>query len=586
MTQEELNKKEEEKEQKKQENKRNATNNAQALRIAANVASNSPDPYVGTVAKAVVAADKLTGGKSTELAGHALNQANKLNPLKKPMQGLINKSVESGAAQTAGTIASKKIDANNATQAADAAKKAEEAKKTADAAKKTAEAKKEISNAQGSTHNQNTKTTNTQKPVSQEKKEEEKSKTPVLVIVIVALVALPIIGVLALPLILVGFLSPISDYEPKSISDYRTITIQNSENSIYNGEYDLEEYIAGVVAAENSPIDNLEYYKYRATEIRTLFLINADSDIVSIGSNDMGFIPVDESPHKDTIKQAVEETSGMIAMSEETLKFKAISSKVVNQDENNYYIEYSTPMTEGTKTLTIPKNWEHISTYLTSLDNSYKDTISSNDYSINDIMTLYLTTSKNYKYEDIFKEYYDKTSVVNINIGVTGEVVNGFITPLESYNCAGGYGCRYHPIDKVYKIHSGIDLGATSGSLVYATKSGEITHVTSNVPGYSSAQSYGNYITIKHDDGSQTRYAHLLYGSIPNTIYVGARVTQGQIIGKVGSTGKSTGPHLHYEIFIDGSRVNPYFYMDLSKAKNDTAQCNSNANVPMSNCGY
>ena len=135
-------------------------------------------------------------------------------------------------------------------------------------------------------------------------------------------------------------------------------------------------------------------------------------------------------------------------------------------------------------------------------------------------------------------------------------------------------------------MHNGVDLGASSGEPVYAAKAGTITYVTTNVPGYSTTQAYGNYITIEHEDGSQTRYAHLLYQSIPSTIVVGAEVQQGQMIGKVGSTGGSTGPHLHYEIFINGSRVNPYYYMDLSNASNDAEKCNSNASTPMSYCGF
>ena len=83
---------------------------------------------------------------------------------------------------------------------------------------------------------------------------------------------------------------------------------------------------------------------------------------------------------------------------------------------------------------------------------------------------------------------------------------------------------------------------------------------------------YGNYIKIAHGDGSETIYAHMKYGSIPSSIVEGAEVLQGQQIGEVGSTGCSTGPHLHYEIHINGSSVDPANNMDLSKLKEILSQ--------------
>jgi murein DD-endopeptidase MepM/ murein hydrolase activator NlpD len=109
------------------------------------------------------------------------------------------------------------------------------------------------------------------------------------------------------------------------------------------------------------------------------------------------------------------------------------------------------------------------------------------------------------------------------------------------------YGMRMDPFTKVLKMHKGIDIAAPANSPVVATKSGTISKVDFEANGY------GKYIDIEHSDGYKTRYAHL------NNILVsvGDQVNQGQTIGAVGSTGRSTGPHLHYEVHKDGVIVNP-----------------------------
>jgi murein DD-endopeptidase MepM/ murein hydrolase activator NlpD len=111
------------------------------------------------------------------------------------------------------------------------------------------------------------------------------------------------------------------------------------------------------------------------------------------------------------------------------------------------------------------------------------------------------------------------------------------------------YGMRYHPVYGEYRMHTGIDIGAKYGTNIVAADSGTV--ITSK---YSS--SYGNYIVISHGNGVTTLYAHLSSRSVKE----GASVTQGQTIGKCGSTGISTGAHLHFEVSVNGSRVNPLKY--------------------------
>lgn len=108
------------------------------------------------------------------------------------------------------------------------------------------------------------------------------------------------------------------------------------------------------------------------------------------------------------------------------------------------------------------------------------------------------------------------------------------------------YGYRTHPITGKYKLHTGIDLRASTGTKVYAANKGTVT-----TSGYSSA--WGNYIIISHGGGVTTLYAHLSKRSVSK----GDTVKQGDIIGYSGNTGYSTGPHLHFEISKNGETYNP-----------------------------
>lgn len=131
------------------------------------------------------------------------------------------------------------------------------------------------------------------------------------------------------------------------------------------------------------------------------------------------------------------------------------------------------------------------------------------------------------------------------------------IQPVSNKNLkqtASGYGMRVDPIYKTVKFHAGMDFSANIGTPVYATGNGTVK--TAGWEGL-----YGQCITIDHGFGYVTRYAHL------NKIKVhpGQKVVRGETIGEVGTTGKSTGPHLHYEVHLRGQIMNPvnYYFMDL-----------------------
>lgn len=128
---------------------------------------------------------------------------------------------------------------------------------------------------------------------------------------------------------------------------------------------------------------------------------------------------------------------------------------------------------------------------------------------------------------------------------------SGYIKPVSG-RVTSSYGYRIHPILGYKKLHTGIDFGAASGTPIKATRAGTVIRASYN-------SSYGNNVIIDHGNGITTLYAHM---SALNTSS-GAKVSQGQVIGFVGSTGMSTGPHLHLEFRLNGNLVNPDSYLGL-----------------------
>ena len=131
----------------------------------------------------------------------------------------------------------------------------------------------------------------------------------------------------------------------------------------------------------------------------------------------------------------------------------------------------------------------------------------------------------------------------------------GFLFPVATSGFAcvtDPYGYRTNPITGNYQLHNGIDLAANRGTPIYAAKTGTVSTAAS---GYG----WGNYVVINHGDGYSTLYAHQDYYIVSE----GDTVTQGQVIGYVGSTGNSTGPHLHFTIYYNGSTVNPAGYIAI-----------------------
>ena len=124
---------------------------------------------------------------------------------------------------------------------------------------------------------------------------------------------------------------------------------------------------------------------------------------------------------------------------------------------------------------------------------------------------------------------------------------DGYIWPSDCRLITSGYGGRDQPTPGASTNHMGVDIGASYGSYIYAVKSGTVVGSKYSWGGY------GNYVEIDHGNGNFTLYAHMS----ERLVEVGEHVEQGEVIGLCGSTGISTGPHVHYEIWENYSRINP-----------------------------
>ncbi len=120
--------------------------------------------------------------------------------------------------------------------------------------------------------------------------------------------------------------------------------------------------------------------------------------------------------------------------------------------------------------------------------------------------------------------------------------------PVAGGRISSGYGPRRHPVLGYSKMHRGIDFALPRGAPVHAVADGVVVEAGRR-------GAYGNYVRIRHDARTETAYAHL--SVFAEALRVGARVRRGQPVGMVGSTGRSTGAHLHYEVLVDGRRVDP-----------------------------
>lgn len=124
------------------------------------------------------------------------------------------------------------------------------------------------------------------------------------------------------------------------------------------------------------------------------------------------------------------------------------------------------------------------------------------------------------------------------------------VFPLSGYSVGSAFGLRNDPIEGDVRMHKGVDIAAPQGTPIVAAGAGEVTWAGPR-------GTYGNLVVVAHDDATETRYAH----QARVLVEPGDRVARGQIIGEVGSTGKSTGPHLHFETRVNGEAIDPVTWL-------------------------
>ncbi|MGI4876842.1 MAG: M23 family metallopeptidase [Janthinobacterium lividum] len=152
------------------------------------------------------------------------------------------------------------------------------------------------------------------------------------------------------------------------------------------------------------------------------------------------------------------------------------------------------------------------------------------------------------KFKDLFRSW-KRLQALEASMTVVPSYV-----PVKTYSYTSGFGVRYDPFTGYSAMHAGVDMAGSMGEPIYAAATGTV--VTAGRAG-----AYGNMVEVNHGKGLATRYGHL--SAI--LVHVGERVKQGEVIARMGSTGRSTGTHLHFEVRIDGHAVNPRPYLDASE---------------------
>ena len=338
------------------------------------------------------------------------------------------------------------------------------------------------------------------------------------------------------------------------------VTITNGE---YAGTYDLDEYVAGVIDHEVGGFNNSEVFKAFSVAVRT-YLFTRSEIIDNVCYIENGS---DTQAYRDTnneaIIEAVANTTGLVLTNNEELigtEYDAFC--MMSKDENYYYIKQNE---QAMPVVWVEKNvlrWSPAS-YLTNICGTSGS--GGHGRGMSQYGAYYLASVEGQNFEYILKYYYgNDTEIRSIYIGggsaqtpVSG---NGLAWPLTVMNCSSPFGYRSYLNNGqlVSGFHSGLDIAAAAGTPIYAAKSGKVIAV-GTVGGGGLHWSYGNAVKIDSNDGMTIIYAHMLERPM---VVVGEEVTIGQQIGKVGSTGNSTGNHLHFQIILNGTNVNPYDYLN------------------------
>ncbi|MFA8450003.1 MAG: M23 family metallopeptidase [Bacteroidales bacterium] len=294
--------------------------------------------------------------------------------------------------------------------------------------------------------------------------------------------------------------------------------------------------------------ETLSYEEYRASvwqRFKRGISLIMTSTIIAIGIVFVANVLFD-SPKEMALKREVEQFKLNYAILNDRLdQVNKVLSDVKDRDDNIYRIIFEAePIPESVR----KAGYGGVDRY------AKLEGYSNSDIMIDATKRMDAIASQLYVQSTSFDEVYSlakRKSEMLASLPAIQPVNNKEMKYISSY-----FGYRPDPFYKVRKFHSGLDFSAPLGTPIYATGDGKVISVKSSNRGY------GNSIVIDHGFGYKTRYAHIYKFKVKR----GERVKRGQIIATVGNTGKSTGPHLHYEVIKKDKQIDPihYFFNDIT----------------------
>ncbi len=257
-------------------------------------------------------------------------------------------------------------------------------------------------------------------------------------------------------------------------------------------------------------------------------------------------LPFVETPKEKALRRELDNTKLQFRLINKKIdEAQAVLSEIEERDNNLYRVYFeANPIPEEQR----KAGFGGVNRYKTleGFDNSELIIASSQRV---DILTKQIVVQSK-SLDEIAKLASDKEKLLEA-IPAIQPVKNADLTRIAS-----GYGYRTDPFTKATKFHYGMDFTAPRGTPIYASGNGRVARADATATGY------GNHVVIDHGYGYQSLYAHLYKYNVKP----GQKVNRGDVIGFVGSTGRSEAPHLHYEIFKDGDRINPinFYYGNLT----------------------
>jgi murein DD-endopeptidase MepM/ murein hydrolase activator NlpD len=257
------------------------------------------------------------------------------------------------------------------------------------------------------------------------------------------------------------------------------------------------------------------------------------------------------SPNEKILRQQLEDYEYNYELMEKQIEDLQQQMAELEKRDNQVYREIfeADPIPDSARTKELEKSKEI--TFVTSLNDNQLVTTLSQQLKNLALRVVYQEKS----YDEIDDMIRNKEKLL-ASIPAIQPVSNKELTRIAS-----GFGSRIDPVYKVTKFHAGLDFAASQGTPIYATADGRIKEASHEAGGY------GNHVIINHGYGYETLYGHMVRIKARS----GHSVKRGEIIGWVGNTGKSTGPHCHYEVHKNGHPVDPvyFFYNDLTPEQFD-----------------